>query len=132
MGYIRAGLGDYDRSGDWSWEFFPPPYDFLAPPDSAPQPAPIMRGNRIVLPTPIVLAPKGVGDCGCGCNGAGDCHGLGLFDAGFDYTRWGAPEWTFIGVGAYLTLSLVGDLFTAGRTVKRGYRKIRPRARAEA
>jgi hypothetical protein len=49
MAFVKQnrGMGDYDRSGNYAWEFFPPPYDFLAPADSAPQPAPIMRGRSI-------------------------------------------------------------------------------------
>jgi hypothetical protein len=70
----RRGMGDYKNVGNWSWEFYPPPYDFLAPRDSTPQPAP-------------VLFPRGIGGCGCGCNGApGGCGGHGVGDITADLT----------------------------------------------
>jgi len=174
----------YVHSGNWSWEFDPPPYDFLAPRDSAPQPAPILRGfgaapeTRIVLPAvrpavtgvaranqvrPSYLAPlldrmaggssrfnptptmprtggwsgsriatngvpSGLSGCGCGCGGSCQ-HGLGLFESGLDFSGWGIPEWGIMAVGGYLVISLVGDLLSAGRGVKKyGQRVAKRRA----
>lgn len=126
MSYMRQGLGEYDRVGNWGWEFDPPPYDFLAPPNSAPQPAPVLRNGNVVMPVPIVLTPSGVGGCGCGCGGScAKSGGLGLFESGFDYTGWGVAEWGSIAFGGYVLLSLVGDMFSAGRAARRGYRKAR-------
>jgi len=117
-----AGLGEYDKTGNWFWEFYPPPYDFLAPRPAAKMPAPIL----------------GLGGCSCGGTGrcGGGCghhHGLGLFESGLDWSQWGIPEWTVAIGGSYLVLSLMGDLFRVGRTVSRpvkGYVRKR-RARAE-
>jgi hypothetical protein len=67
--YLNPGLGSYQRIGNWSWEFYPPPYDFLAPPASAPRPGSLLPEERD-QPT------LGLG-CGatCSCNkkpGMGD------------------------------------------------------------
>lgn len=84
-----------------------------------------MIGNRVVMPAPMVLTPKGLGDCGCGCNGApGGCGGhshagLGLFESGLDYQQWGIGEWAAVAAGGYLLISLVGDAFTAKRGVEK-------------
>ena len=97
--FEASGIGSYDKTGDWTWEYYPPPYDFLAPADSVAMPAPVLQG---------------MGGCGCGgsCGGCGGRHehkhGMGLFDS-MDWTTWGAGEWTAIAVGAYVLMSLVGD-----------------------
>jgi hypothetical protein len=64
--YTRGGrgMGEYEKTGNWSWEFFPPPYAFLAPPDSAPMPAPVITGEG-----------RGVGCTGVGCTGGCGCNG---------------------------------------------------------
>jgi hypothetical protein len=68
------GVGAYKNVGDWTWEFYPGAYSFLAPADSAPQPAPILYTKR------------GLG-CGCGCKGAaGGCGGGGFGDLAADFT----------------------------------------------
>lgn len=117
----------YVRSGNWDWEHYPPPFDFLAPRNSAAMPAPVIgvRGSG-----------WGMSGCGCGCKGSGACGdgdhshgGLGLFEAGLDYSRWTVAEWGAVAVGGYLVLSLVGDFFTAKNEVQ-GYRQYRRKARA--
>ena len=107
MAYMKQrGVGSYRNSGDWTWEFYPPPYDFLAPSDSAPMPAP-------VLFTPGVGGLSGChcgGRCGGhGCGRGGVAGGLGLFDSGLDLSQWGIGEWAIAGAGLYLALSLFGD-----------------------
>lgn len=107
--FEASGIGDYDRTGNWEWEYYPPPYDFLAPPDSVAMPAP-------------VLAVRGVG-CGgdCSCGGAcGHDHakGVGLFDS-TDMSEWGIGEWAAIAVGGYLAIKLFGDVGKASKTIKR-------------
>ena len=121
------GLGEFDKVGNWGWQFYPPPYQFLAPPNSAPQRAPVLPS-----PAPVLYAPgRGFGSlsgCGCGCKGKGDCGthaGMGLFESGLDWSQWGVGEWTAAGVGAYLTISLFGDLMRGGRAVKRATRRRR-------
>lgn len=120
MAYMTTGrgVGAYEGPGDvWNWEFYPPPYDWLAPANSTPMPAPIL--------------PKGRGMAGCGCGCGGDCGGhgagLGLFEAGLDWSQWGIAEWTLVGLGSYLVLSIVGDMFSAGRKVTGAVRKRRAR-----
>lgn len=102
------GFGDvargYQASGDWSWMFYPAPFDFLAPKDSTPQPAPTISGFS---------------GCGCGgkCGGCGD-HGVGqatgVFGSGLfsstDISQWGIGEWALVGVGLYVAGSIFGDV----------------------
>jgi hypothetical protein len=38
----------YTNTGNWSWEFDPPPYSWLGPRNPAPQPAPRLLNGRIV------------------------------------------------------------------------------------
>ncbi len=121
----RRGMGEYEQSGDWSWEFFPPPYDFLAPADSAPQPAPILGGGGL-----------GCTSCGggCGCSqdqGLGQTGflGTGLF-ASANPATWGIGEYATLGVGAYLAFSLVGDAGTVSAKGKQAYRRARSSAGA--
>ena len=114
MAYLRQrGIGAYSHSGDWTWEYYPPPYDFLAPADSVAMPAPVVNG---------------LGGCHCGgtCGGCGGhSHGMGLFDSGLDYSGWGLAEFAVVGAGVYLGVSLISDLFSAGRTVGRVRRAYR-------
>jgi hypothetical protein len=127
MAYMRqnpVGLGEYDNVGDWGWEFYPPPYDFLAPRDSKAMPAPV-----IYTPLPR-SGPSGLGcgSCGGTCGGCSG-KGIGLFESGLDFSQWGVGEWGTVAVIGYLTLSLVGDLMSAGRGVRKGYKKTRDIAR---
>ena len=118
MAYLRqVGLQGYEHSGDWSWEFYPPPYDFLAPPDGVAMPAP-------VLYTPPASGPG----LGCACGGScGHCSsasgGLGLFDSGMDLTQWGAGEYVAAAGVAFLGYKLLSGLMSTTRTVKRSIRK---------
>jgi hypothetical protein len=138
IGAMRRGMGEYDKTGDWSWEYYPPPYDFLAPKNSAPMPAPILYTKK-----------TGMGGCGCGCSGncggAGHTHGVGdttddtaaaaviptgttvnlgtLFSSGLDFTSWGIGEWAVAGLGAYLVISLFNDVGSAGKKVKKTLRR---------
>lgn len=127
MAYMRQrGLGLYENTGDWAWEFYPPPYNFLAPRDSAPMPAPMLYTQG---------GGPGLSGCHCGgsCGGCGSgVAGLGLFDAGFDVSQWGVGEWVAAAGIGYLTLKLVSDLGRAGSSVtkavrKRSYKKDRVR-----
>jgi hypothetical protein len=49
-------------------------------------------------------------------------RGLGLFDS-MDFTTWGIAEWGIVAVGAYLILSLAGDVGRGRKKVKRALRK---------
>jgi hypothetical protein len=119
MAYMRQrGLSAYDHSGDWTWEFYPPPYDFLAPADSAAIPAPILLnpGSRGGLS----------GGCGCGgsCGGCGGSHshGMGLFDTGLDLTGWGMPEYAIVGIGLYALFKIIGDTKRVSGAVRKSAR----------
>lgn len=52
-------------------------------------------------------------------------YGMGLFDAGLDYSQWQWPEWLAVGVGVFA-------LFSMTSTTKRGYRAVRRKAKAAA
>jgi hypothetical protein len=114
----QSGIGDYEKTGNWQWEYYPPPYDFLRPADSVAMPPPVLGGASVVPRSPGLSCGGG---CSCGgtCGGGkGHSHGtagLGLFDS-MDWTTWGVGEWTCIGVGAYVLLSIIGD---TKRTVTR-------------
>jgi hypothetical protein len=50
--YPGCGFGAYEDVGDWTWEFDPYVFSFLAPADSAPQPAPVISGfGQAIAPT---------------------------------------------------------------------------------
>jgi hypothetical protein len=115
------GFGAYESVGDWTWEFDPFAFSFLAPSDSTPQPAPYI---------------KGFGGCGCGgkCGcGDGHKHGVGQAATGVlgtscfsssNISSWGICEWGAIAVGLYLTGSVVGDLTTAAQKTKKAARSV--------
>lgn len=112
----NRGMGDYEQPGDWSWLYYPPPYDFLAPSDSAPLRAP-------------VLGSSGLGCSeGCGCSGSfysPQATGLGLFES-MDPSSWGVGEWSVVAVGGYLAVSVVNDVTTLGKeTGKKGKKAYR-------
>ena len=123
-GMGARGLSAYENSGDWTWEFDPFVYSFLAPADSAQQPAPIISGF------------SGCGDK-CGCGGKCGGHGMwqastGLFGTNLftttDFSQWGWGEWTVLAVGAWGTLRIIGDIKGAGKSVAKRVRKTRKRA----
>jgi hypothetical protein len=130
--FEQSGIGNYDPSGDWSWQFYPPPYDFLQPGDSVPMPPPVL-GPGLEYRHAARLAPA-VPPTGCGCGGTcGGCggghshpaNGLGLFDSA-DISTWGVGEWGVIGVGAYLLWSVFTDTKKVSRKVQ-GYRRKKKR-----
>ena len=118
---VASGMGAYSHVGDWSWEFYPPPYDFLAPSNSAPQPAPVLY--------PPPARPAGLG-CGCGCGGGCASKGMGLFDS-MDMSTWGWGEWGAIAVGVYLLVNVVGDVKVAGKKLRSAKSRVRARREAE-
>jgi len=119
---LAPGFGAYQQTGDWSWEFFGPNADaFLAPADSAPQPAPVLGMS---------------GDCGCGgtCGGCGGHdHGMGQTSGGVlgtglfsstDISTWGWGEWLTVAAGVYLGGSLLGDVGRGASSVRKSYRRM--------
>lgn len=92
---------------NYTWEFYPPPYDFLSP-----------------------GCPPASGLSGCGCGGScGGCgshsHGMGLFDSGLDYTQWGWQEWAALAAIVYVGHKIISDVGSAGKRVSRSYRRMR-------
>jgi len=103
---------------NYSWEYYPPPYDFLSPtcPPGA-NPASATAGGWF----------GGLSGCGCGgkCGHCGT-QGLGqLFSSGLDYTQWGWGEWLAVAGGAYLAVSLISDTGKVSRATRVGYRAAR-------
>lgn len=117
IGATRRGVGDYDRVGDWTWEYYPPPYDFLAPADS------------VAIPAPLLYTQRGMSGCHCGGTCGGCSRGMGLFDSGFDISQWGTPEWVAAGVGFYLVAKILGDLGRGGQKIRRAVRSRSSRSR---
>jgi|SRR5579863_891971 len=128
--FEQSGIGDYDRTGDWTWEYYPPPYDFLAPADSVSMPAPILTAPGVPWRRSSPQKPIGAGAAGCGCGGTcGGCgdhsHGLGdgLFNTGLfvnpDLSTWGVGEWLTIGLGGYLLISLLHDTKQVARRTRK-------------
>jgi hypothetical protein len=118
---------------DYSWEYYPPPYDFLSPTcPPGPNPAAATAGGWTGGLVPQSHSHgKGVGSCCSSCASGGTCgSGLGqivtpfgtLFASGFDVTQWGVGEWACVGIGAYLIASMVGDVTSGSRATKAGYR----------
>jgi hypothetical protein len=68
------------------------------------------------------LGCRGLG-CGGGCGNdirgkcSGTCAGLGLFDTGLDYTGWGFPEYTVVGLVGYMVLSTLMTTKRAARSI---------------
>jgi hypothetical protein len=116
----------YQSTPNWSYLFYPPPYNFLAPPATSAKPG--------TLAPEDVLQPMGTG---MGCNGLGctTCGGTcgvgqtssGLFGTGLfqsaDPTTWGIGEWSVIGIGGFLAISAVNTSQTAARGVRKAYRR---------
>jgi hypothetical protein len=117
MAYMRNGLGEYEPTGNWSWEFYPPPYDFLAPPAVLPVPGVVMPEDRLQNMGGFSgLAGCGCGGkcgggCGCGsaCGCGGRCKGGLGQDSSTDATMAPIPAPT-------MPVDLTGDLSTFAST----------------
>jgi hypothetical protein len=113
----------YEATKNWSYLFYPPPYNFLAP-------SPNSRSED-------VLQPRGNGmGCGggCGCAGLG-CGGLGqdattissgLFGTGLftsaDFSQWTWVEWAAAAAAVYFVGSAISDLGKGSTAVRRSFR----------
>ena len=123
---------------NYSWEYYPPPYDFLSPtcPPAA-NPAMAQASGWSGGIVPRGHSGKGFGSCCQSCASGGACtghdHGLGqLFASGLDYTQWGWGEWAAVAVGAYLVINLAGDIMSGTRKVTRTYKRVRSRSKKKA
>lgn len=94
MAYEQVGGGG---RGAWTWELYPPPYDFLAPRNSAPMPAPL-----------VSVSGRGLGCDGKPCARCAAARvGVGLFDEGFDVSTWGSTEWLIAGGTVLVALAFL-------------------------
>lgn len=118
----KNGLAGYEslHGGSWAWEYFPPPFDFLAPANSAPMPAPRL--------TAAGFGGFGCPGPACGCNkGVGDLSTLmanvtaGNFsDALMGSDLWpGIPNVIVLGVGGWLLNHLLSDFGKAKKTIRK-------------
>jgi hypothetical protein len=110
----------YASGANWSYLFFPPPYNFLAPPLNS-------RAEDVMQPR-----GSGMGCSGIGCGGCSGCGGLGqtstgLFGTGLfvsaDPSTWGIGEWAVIGLGGLFAINAVTSAQSAGRGVRKAYRR---------
>lgn len=114
----------YDQTANWSYLFYPPPYNFLAPPATFSRPGAVAPED--------VLQPMGKGFGGCNGLGCPDCGGTcgglgqtstGLFGTGLfaspDPTTWGIGEWATIGIGGFLAISAVSTSQTVGKRFRK-------------
>ena len=135
----------YSQPGNYSIEFFTPPYDFLAAAGSHYQPVPRLRSNgglvRKQSYTPALTLTheqwknrdRGMGACCSSCAHGGACsgasHGVGLFDSGLDYEGWGMAEWAIAGLGTYALFSMFSTTKRGVEKVSRGAQRVRRAAR---
>ena len=126
----------YAATPNYSFLFYPPPYNFLAPPATMPKSGKLAPED--------VLQPMG---SGMGCNGLGctDCsgtcgmgqtEGAGLFGTGLfvsaDPTQWGWGEWGVIALGTWAAVSMVSDLGRGGSALYAPIKRARSRSRKRA
>ena len=63
------------------------------------------------------------GDTNCSCGCSGKTAGMGLFDSGTDFSGWGVPEWSIVGIGAAAALSLLTNVANTGKSIRRAVRR---------
>jgi hypothetical protein len=115
----------YAATPNYSFLFYPPPYNFLAPPATMPKSGKLAPED--------VLQPMGTGmGCGSGCSCGGTCgmgqtDSAGLFGTGLfttaDFTQWGWGEWAVVVAGSYFAISAVNDLQTGYTGARKAYKK---------
>jgi hypothetical protein len=72
------------------------------------------------------VAGYGMTGLGCRCANGGmgcACKGMGLFDAGVDFTQWGMAEWAIVGIAGYALLSTVFTTQRGAQRVRKSFRK---------
>ncbi len=95
-----------------------------------PSPGPLVTSLGALIPTTSQLAGLQGDDCGCGCNGAGTCGGLGDFSLDgllqpLQNEVFGIPVWMLAG-GALLLVMFMGSRGSASS----GYRAAKAQAKA--
>jgi hypothetical protein len=117
MSYVRRGMGDYENSGDWTWEHWPPPFTQWGPSNPASQPSSVLGGGGL-----------GCTSCGGGCGdpmGLGQATGLfgtSLFAGGLSPSTWGVGEWATVAVGGYIAVKVVSSHPSIQRATKKSRR----------
>ena len=74
-----------------------------------------VQGGHVAAPGLAGCQGMGGNAGGCGCEGNCGMTGLGLFEAGTDFTSWGWQEWLVVGLGGYVLTSM----FFTGRRAAR-------------
>ena len=114
----------YGPVDNYSFLFYPPPYNFLAPPATM---APGQVVPEDVLQPAWKSSGLGCGGGGCSCGGTcggglgqttGGLFGTGLFQSA-DPSTWGVGEWATIGIGGFLAISAVNTSQTVGKRLRR-------------
>jgi hypothetical protein len=127
----------YSPTQNWSWLFYPPPYNFLAPPMT---PVSASSPESTVQSMGLGSACNGLGcaSCGgtCGQTGVGQTDAGGLFGSGLflsaDPTQWGWGEWAVLGLGTWAAVSMVSDLGRAGSAAYAPIKRARSRSKKRA
>lgn len=137
----RGMSGYRNVGGDWSWEFYPPPYDFLAPKNSVPMPAPVILPGGGLAGYRRAGMQQGLGcpgnpNCGCGPSacGKGGLAGIedmvgnlasGNFgDALLGYDLSGSiPNWLVVIGVVWAYTAITNQASGFGSRVKKRYRK---------
>lgn len=105
----------YQQTQNWSWLFYPPPYNFLAP----------SRGSGAEIAKSFAWPGLGCASCGGTCGlGQTGLFGSGLFTSA-DPSQWGWGEWATIGIAGFAAVSMVTTAQRAGASASRTYRKVR-------
>jgi hypothetical protein len=114
----------YSPTQNYSWLFYPPPYNFLAPPRT-----PVLASSpeSTVQSMGLGSACNGLGCASCGgtCGMGQDSSGLfgtGLFTSA-DFTQWGWGEWAAVVVGGYFAISAVSDLQSGYTGARKAYKR---------
>jgi hypothetical protein len=131
----------YSQVQNYSYQFFPPPYDFLAPPRTTGKPGQVVPEDALQMQgRGLGSACNGLGcaACGgtCGQNGMGQTDSAGLFGTGLftsaDPTQWGWGEYLTIFLGGYLVINLFGDVSKGARAAYSPIKRARARSRKRA
>ena len=123
----------YSPTQNYSWLFYPPPYNFLAPPRT---PALASSPESTVQSMGLGSACNGLGcascngTCGMGQDSSG-LFGTGLFVSA-DPTTWGVGEWIAIGLGTWAAVSMVSDIGRAGSAAYAPIKRARSRSKKRA
>ena len=115
----------YSPTQNYSWLFYPPPYNFLAPPRT-----PVAPGSpeSSVQSMGLGSACNGLGCASCGGTCGMGQTSTGLFGTGLfassDPSTWGVGEYAVIAIGGYLAINVITDAQSAGKATRKAYRRV--------